>query len=349
MSPMPETTANARLPLYGGVDVGGTSIKIGLVDDGGQTLGLTRIPTESRRGIPDAMQRVFQCLLKLCEAAHFKFDDVAAIGLGTPGTMDIPAGLILEPPNLPGWRHHPIRADLERVTGRPVAFANDAGAAAYGEFWVGGGREFSSLCLFTLGTGVGGGIIVGDFSIDGAHSHGAEFGHLTIETSPSARTCSCGRLGHLEAYASATAVVDRAKARLGHLRIENEPWDDLSSLTALKIAQAATAGDQLALDLIDETADYLARGITIVAHVVDPAVVLLGGAMNFGGSQSPLGQRFLDRVRQGFQDHAFPVPADRMRIDFATLGGDAGYLGAAGLARLLQRDLASAQLRSPGT
>src|SRR5947209_6130044 len=131
---------------------------------------------------------------------------IAAIGVATPGTMDIPAGLILDPPNLRPWQNVPVRQHIEHVFGVPTAFQNDANAAAYGEYWAGAGRGVHSMVLFTLGTGVGGGIIIGDQVLEGRHSHGGEVGHIKIDmTKP--RECGCGRLGCLEAYASATAVV----------------------------------------------------------------------------------------------------------------------------------------------
>src|SRR5207302_1995431 len=128
----------------------------------------------------------------------------------TPGTMDIPAGIILDPPNLRPWQNVPVRKHVQNTFKIPTAFQNDANAAAYGEYWVGAGRGCRSIVLFTLGTGIGGGIIVDDQIVEGQHSHGAEVGHTRIElTNP--RRCGCGRLGCLEAYASATAVVQRAR------------------------------------------------------------------------------------------------------------------------------------------
>src|SRR5262249_46348818 len=150
--------------------------------------------------------------------AGLTMDRIAAIGVATPGTMDIPAGIILDPPNLKPWQNVPVRSYIENVFGLPTGFQNDANAAAYGEYWAGAGRGTTSMVLFTLGTGVGGGIILDDRILVGEHSHDAELGHTIIEmTNP--RLCGCGRRGCLEAYASATAVVKRtqeALARDGH-------------------------------------------------------------------------------------------------------------------------------------
>ncbi len=329
----------AQRPLFLGVDVGGTSIKIGLVDDQGRTIAFTRLPTQQERGVQDAVNRMARASRQLLEQHGLALADVAAIGLGTPGTMDIPAGMILEPPNLPAWRHFHIRDALSAATGVPVVFANDAGAAAYGEFWVGAGRQYPSIVLLTLGTGVGGGIIIGDFSLDGENSHGAECGHMIIDSSPQARVCSCGQRGHLEAYASATAVIKRTEEFLAQQPpAEGSPLGLAMSqgraVTPLMVAEAAEQQDAAAEGIIMETADYLAIGIVSLMHIIDPGAVLLGGAMTFGGEGSPLGKRFLERVRSETRSKTFPVLARRTAIRFAQLGGDAGYVGAAGLARV---------------
>ena len=323
-------------PLFAGVDVGGTTIKLALVDDGGKVLAHTRFPTQDERGVPDAVTRMRKGLDQLCHQIGVEFAAITAVGLGTPGTMDLPKGLILEPPNLPGWRQFPIRQELQEACGgKPVVFANDAGAAAYGEFWVGSGRHYESIVLLTLGTGVGGGIIIGESSLDGAHSHGSECGHIIIDSGSRARRCSCGQAGHLEAYASATAVVARTaeSLRSGMPSSLNRRLRTGDQLTALMIAEEAELGDALALEIVDETAGYLALGLVSIVHIIDPEAVILGGAMNFGGCETQVGQRFLKCVQDEFRRMTFPVLAENTDIAFATLGGDAGFIGAAGLAR----------------
>ena len=162
-----------KRPLFAGVDVGGTNIKIGIVDDRGQIVADNKFPTQPAASPDIAIKQSRQELDSLLEEAGFGWDDVNAVGIGTPGPMDIKQGTILTPTNLPGWHHYPIREKLAVAVEKPVTFANDAGAAAFGEYWVGGGQAFDSMVLLTLGTGVGGGIIINDFSIDGEHSHGS--------------------------------------------------------------------------------------------------------------------------------------------------------------------------------
>ena len=336
LDPIPASAS--KHPLFAGVDVGGTNIKIGIVDDTGQTLGRTSIPTEVERGPEDAMRRAAQGLDGLLKQADITIDDIAAIGLGTPGTMDIPRGILLEPPNLPTWHHFPIRDRLESLTGKKVAFANDANAAAYGEFWVGCGQQFHSIVMLTLGTGVGGGIIIGDLSIDGENSHGSECGHIIIDYQNDARMCSCGHRGHLEAYASATALIRRTEELLNTTTrvtsLRQRLAEGVEDLTPILLMRAAEAGDEVALELILDTAMYLGIGIVSVMHVIDPGAVILGGAMNFGGHETPLGRKFLERVRQEVRSRAFETLVERTVVDFAQLGGHAGYIGAAGIARM---------------
>jgi glucokinase len=323
-----------RKPLFLGVDVGGTSIKLGVVDDAGQTLIHTAIATQEPRGPEDAMRRVAEETQRLMGRLGLSPDLLVQAGLGTPGSMDLEGGMIVEPPNHPHWRNFPIRDTLARFLELPVTYINDANAAAFGEYWVGVGRRYRSMIMLTLGTGVGGGIIVDGHLVNGANSFGSECGHLIVDSRPDARLCVWGGgRGHLEAYASASGIVARAQELL-----EREPASRLAvhgeSLTAKQIYLAATQGDTLARRLITETADYLAIGITSLVHCIDPGLVVLGGAMNFGGAADPVGGEFLSRVIHTFHELSFPHVAERTRIEFASLGGDAGYLGAAGSARV---------------
>jgi glucokinase len=181
--------------------------------------------------------------------------------------------------------------------------------------------------MFTLGTGIGCGIVVEGTILEGRHSHGAECGHIVIQME-NGRQCSCGAYGHLEAYASATALVKRAAEAL---QLDKSPSAlrqiDPHELSSRAISKAADAGDPLAQRLMRETAHYLAVGAVSVMHTIDPDLVL------FGGGMIAAGQAFLDDVRRDIKDMAFPVPAARTRIEYAHLGSDAGFIGAAGCAR----------------
>jgi glucokinase len=321
--------------LFVGVDVGGTSIKIGLVDDDGRTVAHSQIATEEQRGVADAVVRMHVEIDAVLQTARVTLDEVVAIGLGTPGSMDISQGLILEPPNMPHWRDFPIRDRLALLCQKPVSFANDANAAAFGEYWIGSGRDFDSMVMVTLGTGVGGGIILDGVSLDGQHSFGSELGHVMIDQREDARLCVWGGgRGQLEAYASASAVTARAQEAMDAgsessvtARIEaGEP------LSPLMLAEEAEQGDAFSETIILQTARHLSVGIVNVVHTVDPGIVIVGGAMNFGGHSWAIGRKFMARLREEFRSLAYGV-VQQTPIEFASLGSQAGYIGAAGIAR----------------
>lgn len=323
-------------PCFVGVDVGGTNIKVGVVTDDGRAVSRVKIRTEAERGPQIGLANIYRAIEQALADASLTVDDLCAIGLATPGTMDIPAGMLLDPPNLPGWTNLPIRQIVSDHFGKPTILQNDANAAAYGEFWVGAGRDVSSLVLWTLGTGIGCGIILDHIVIEGRHSHGAECGHIIVQMDGGRLLPGTGQYGTLEAYAGAKAVVARCLEELesGRQSLIRTQLEAGERLTPLLIAQVAEQGDALANEIVMETARYLGVGTVTLMHTIDPAMVLFGGAMTFGGSQSELGRRFLQRIRDEVQLRAFPVPAAQTVIDFATLGGDAGFIGAAGCARL---------------
>jgi glucokinase len=319
-------------PLFVGLDVGGTTMKAGVVDDAGRRLtDPVALLTEPAKGQEHGLAVMAETIRQAVRAAGLSMERMAAVGVATPGTMDIPAGLILEPPNLKPWRNVPVRQSISDTFGLPTAFQNDANAAAYGEFWAGAGKEFRSLVLFTLGTGVGGGIILGDRIIEGEHSHGGELGHMKI-TLANGRLCGCGQRGCLEAYASATAVVQRTYEMLNDDQGQSALHTSLKKrgeLTARDVFEAAASGDTLAERIVDETAYYLAFGVANLMHIVDPECVC------FAGGMTAAGEPFLERIRRHVRAVAFPVPAARCQIRYAQLGSDAGFIGAAGCARQL--------------
>ena len=318
-------------PLFVGLDVGGTAMKAGVVDDAGTALASVSVPTEAHRGQEVGLERMCETIRQAVVAAGLKMSDISALGVATPGTMDIPGGVILDPPNLKPWRNVPVRDHIAKVFKLPTAFQNDANAAAFGEFWAGAGRDAHSMVLFTLGTGVGGGIIIGDLVLEGEHSHGAELGHMKIEmTSP--RQCGCGRWGCLEAYASATSVVKRATEALSQKGVKSQLktyQKKEEGLTARDIFDAASAGDALADKIVEDTSFYLAVGAMNMMHTIDPDMVV------FGGGMIAAGEMFLDRIRKFIKELAFPVPAEKTTICYAQLGSDAGFIGAAACGRKL--------------
>jgi len=316
-----------------GLDVGGTTMKAAVVDDTGRDFPSESLPTEAHKGQEHGLATMCAVIRNAVKAASLTMADIAGIGVATPGTMDLAAGVILDPPNMKPWRNVPVRQHVADTFRLPTAFQNDANAAAFGEYWTGAGKGARSLVFFTLGTGVGGGIIVFDRVLEGAHSHGGELGHMKIEmTNP--RECGCGKFGCLEAYASATAVVKRAKEALaedsGKSKLHHRPVKN-EGLTAEDVFDAAKAGDKLAQEIVDRTAFYLAMGATNVMHTINPEMVV------FGGGMIEAGEPFLNKIRQYVKRLAFPVPAERTEIRYAQLGSKAGFIGAAACARLLVR------------
>jgi glucokinase len=323
-------------PIFAGIDVGGQTIKLGLVTETGHTLVTGVIPTEPDAGPADAAERSAAKLRKMCAEAQVGYEQIARVGLATPGPMDIARGMLLSPGNLRAWWQSPVRDLFSLACQKPVRFANDANAAAFGEYWAGAARDYHSMVMITLGTGVGGGIVIGDLLVEGAHSNGAEIGHNVIDLADDAPVSTANVRGALEAFVGSYGVVRRAKEALVASKSDG-PLRTLEAkegeLTPLMVAQAAEAGDPLAWQIIADTAKFLAIGMVTMIHTIDPESVVIGGAMTFGGAGHPLGERFLATVRDETNRRVLADLRGKVHIDFATLGSAAGYIGAAGLAR----------------
>lgn len=327
-------------PYYLGIDVGGTNIKAGVVTAAGSPIGeVAKIETEAHRGPDVGLEKIEEAGRAAVAAAGLNLSDLHAIGLATPGPMDIRRGLLLSPANMPLWHDMPVRDETAKRLGKPTLLQNDANAAAYGEFWVGAAKEAGSLVFWTLGTGIGCGIIYDNEIIEGAHSLGSECGHIIIDMDGPRVHPGTGQRGTLEAYASARAVVARCREALdaGRSSSITARLAAGDELTPKLIAEEAGKGDSLADEIVMETARYLGIGTVSVMHTVDPEMVLFGGAMTFGAMKTPLGRRFLERIRAEVKLRAFPACSETTIIDFARLGGDAGYIGAAGCARRAYR------------
>lgn len=326
----------AEVLKYVGLDVGGTTMKAAVVDDTGKPLheGVS-LETHPEKGQEAGLATMCETIRLAVTSAGLTLADIAAIGVATPGLGDIKKGLIIDPPNLKPWKNVPVRDYIAKVFGKPTAYQNDANAAAYGEFWVGSGRDAKSMVLFTLGTGVGGGIIIGDEVIEGEHSHGGELGHLRIEPPDRGRLCGCGARGCLEQYGSATAVTRRAREELAAWRKPTKLHQFLTAndddFTAREIFDIADEGDELAQKIVDDTAYFLALGACAVIAVVDPEMIV------FGGGMTAAGEPFRAKIHEYVRRYGLPYPTKSVQVRFAELGSDAGFIGAAGCARLLKR------------
>jgi glucokinase len=321
----------ATRPFFLGVDLGGTNIKAGVVDDHGRPLSRESIPTEAERGPEHGVARICQVARQAMAEARVDVSDIVGVGVGSPGSMDLIAQILIAPHNLPGWRNVPLATLVGEKLGLPAVLQNDANAAAFGEYWAGAGRGTKSLVQFTLGTGIGCGIVLDGQILEGRHSHGAECGHLRIDVRPNARWWGTGLRGSLEAYASATAVVKRTEESLAEGAEAPVLRPLLPTLSedekCAAIFGAADRGDPLAVRIVDETAFYLAVGAVNLMHTIDPDVVVYSGGMIAAGPP------FLDRIKRYIRENALPVPGERTRVCYAELGTDAGFIGAAGCAR----------------
>ena len=342
------SVSDRQRDCYVGIDVGGSAIKIGLLDVGGQVLAFDVIPTQAQRGAEDALVRIVDGVKRLVVEAGVNSRDVACAGLATPGTFDVASGRIICSGNLAAWQGFRIRDRLQFDLGMPVTYVNDANAAAYGEHWRGGGAKYHSMILLTLGTGIGGGIVIGDVLVEGENGCGGECGHILVDPSPDAPQDARGGRGSLEAYVSSGALVSHARNEIsfcgaGLLADRHAAGEDI---TPRMIGECAERGDGVARQVIMEAAHWLAIGIVTLAHTVDPNAIVIGGAMTFGGTKSQIGRDFLQRIREEVRTRLLEPLDAHLRIEFATLGNDAGYIGAAGVARLEHCRMADKSLSS---
>lgn len=303
-----------------GIDIGGTTIKCGLFTKDGRLKDKWEIPTSRENAGESVTRDIADAVLKKCKESGIAKEQVLGVGLGVPGPVE-ENGFVSHCPNL-GWRDTNVNEIMERLTGFPAAAANDANVAALGEMWMGGGAGVKNMVLVTLGTGVGGGIIVEGKIVAGAGGAGGELGHMVMNPQET-EACGCGGFGHLEQYASATGIVRMAKKRIA----ESDGGSSLCGrepLSAKDIFDAAKEKDALALELVDELAKILARALSHVAAVVDPEVFVIGGGVSRAGSMltGAVASHYNKGLMKALQGKEFRL---------ATLGNDAGIYGCAKL------------------
>lgn len=303
-----------------GVDLGGTTVKLGLFRLDGTLLGKWEIPTRTENGGEHILPDIAASMDAKLDEWAIKPEQVVGAGLGVPGAV-LEDRYVKPCVNLNGWGGD-VAGKLSELCGIPVKVVNDANAAALGEMWQGGGRGYENVVFVTLGTGVGGGIIMGGKLLAGVHGSGGEIGHLKVRAYES-EACGCGKHGCLEQYASATGIVREANRRLVGLSTPSA-LRDLEKVTAKDVFDCAKAGDELALDVVKLFGDTLGRALANVSCVCDPDVFVIGGGV------SAAGQIILDAVQDSFRAHAFPA-AEETRFELATLGNDAGICGCARL------------------
>ena len=302
-----------------GVDVGGTTIKMGLFDLDGNVLDKWEIKTRTENGGVNVLPDIAEAIkAKISEKAIAK-EDVVGVGIGVPGPVD-DKGVVYKCVNL-GWGVLNINEELGKLLDMPVKGGNDANVAALGEMWKGGGQGFESIVVVTLGTGVGGGIIMNGKILTGAKGAAGEIGHIHVDDNEK-DVCGCGNSGCLEQFASATGIV----------RLANRALEATDKKTVLKAGEvsakdvwdAVKAGDEVAIEIAEKFGQYLGKGLAAVAGVINPEAFVIGGGV------SKAGTILLDYIQKNYTPYVFHASRD-VKCTLATLGNDAGIYGAAKL------------------
>lgn len=299
-----------------GIDIGGTDTKAGIVDSNGSIIVKKNIETRPKKGAQDLAERVYLNCEKLIDDASLNWKNIISIGIGAPGILDIKRGLIIFSPNLKGWVNVPIVKIFQKKLNMECILENDANAAAWGEKWAGvaSGKEIGSLVMITLGTGIGGGIVIGDKIWHGCSNAAGELGHITIEINGA--RCGCGNYGCVEAYASATAVVRRYR----------EASNARTDITAEDVYNLAVNGNKIAKKIMDETGKYIGIAIVNIIHTLNPDFIVIGGGM------AAARDLLVDPIFEEIEKRSFKLTGKRTNIVFGRLGNDAGIIGAAGWA-----------------
>jgi glucokinase len=308
-------------PVALGVDIGGTNIRAALVHADGALGERIRFRTEADRGPEDVIADLIVNLRDLIARAP---GEVSGVGVGCPGPLSSASGVVHEAPNLPGWVDIPLGPRLTDALDLPVTIHNDANAATWGEFWLGAGRGAQTIVMYTLGTGVGGGLVIAGRLWTGPDDTAGELGHVCII--PDGHPCGCGAKGCLEAYASASAVARRAREALAAGRESSLRKCSAEELTAHSVDHEADAGDALSIEILEQTGVYLGLGAAAMVNALNPDLLIYGGGM------CKADRWLFPAIERVIAQRCFQAPASRVRVVAAELGDDAGIIGTAGLA-----------------
>ena len=301
-----------------GVDIGGTTVKIGLFSTDGELLEKWEITTRTDDGGAYILSDIAKSIENKLAEKNISKEDVKGIGMGVPGPVR-EDGTVIKCVNL-GWGVFNAAEELSSLIGLPVKVGNDANMAALGEYWQGGGKGFQNVIMVTLGTGVGGGIIINGKMLAGVNGAGGEIGHMTIDLDEQ-DVCNCGKKGCLEQYASATGIVRLANKALNDSSKPSK-LREVKYISAKEIFDAAKSGDEIALSLVEEHGKRLGYALANVACVIDPEVFVIGGGV------SKAGDILLNATKKYFQLYAFHA-CRNTEFHLATLGNDAGMYGGA--------------------
>lgn len=306
------------MEYYGfGIDLGGTTCKLGLFQADGTLMEKWEIPTDTRENGKNVLPDIAASIEEKIRQHHISREQIIGAGIGVPGAVNS-EGVVNRCINL-GWGIVPVSKELSSLLGVPVYTANDANVAALGEAWKGSGNGYSSIAMITLGTGIGGGVVLDGQIINGFHGAAGELGHIVVNPEEQ-DACNCGNHGCIEQYASATGIVRQARKQLAESR-EDSVLRKEQNLSAKSVFDAAKAGDALAKKIAAEVCNMLGRVIGTICNVINPEAVIIGGGV------SRAGEILLELVQEGFQDSVFHASRDTV-IRLASLGNDAGIYGA---------------------
>ncbi len=312
-----------RNRLVLGLDIGGTKLAAGVLEEAGSLHSWVRTPTHAHEGPDPVIGRLLLLARQAMESARVDPASIDAIGVGCGGPLDPETGVIHDPPNLPGWHEVPLAAMLRRALGRPVYVENDANAGALGEYHRGAGRGVENMIYLTISTGIGGGIVIGGRLYRGETGNAGEIGHMTMVWN--GRPCTCGSRGCLEAYASGTSIARRAREAIesGEASVLTEIAGSTLAVTAATVIMALRSRDPLAVRIWDESMEILGAGIASVANIFDPARVVLGGGVTQAGAA------LFDPVRRVALSRVLPPRDSSVAIVPSQLGVQLGVVGAA--------------------
>lgn len=320
-------TSGSDSSLIVGVDLGGTNTVVGaMTSDGKHQYGMRSFLTRADLGADAVVARITEnvedAIRVTLEQTGRARADFAGVGIGSPGPLNRESGIVIFTPNL-GWRDFPLRDRIQEAVQLPATLDNDANCATLGEWWLGAARGARNVVGFTLGTGIGGGLILNGRLYHGASDMAGELGHTTIDTN--GRRCGCGNYGCLEAYASGPAIAERARESLAGGEASMMPSmveGDLSRLTAALVYAAAAKGDELAVEVVRDTARFLGTGIANLLNIFNPEVVVLAGGVALAG------EALFEPLRAEVRRRAFKPAVDVCRIVPGQLDGTAGVVGA---------------------
>lgn len=309
-----------------GIDMGATDTKIALLNQDGHIRIKSKVPTEPRDNPAQCWANITRTVRDLCKQQKVELSAVAAIGVGCPGPLNSQKGIIIEAPNLPGWKNIEVKKIIEKDLKITTIVNNDANAAAYGEFWRGAGRNVDNMIMFTLGTGVGGGIILDGKLYKGIDDTAGELGHIIVQ--PNGKPCGCGASGCLETLASVTAVRQTAIDSVAQgIKSELAKFEE-EQIDGKLVYDCAKRGDSLSLTILTNVGYWLGLASASLVNVLNPEMILISGGM------SNAADIILPKLRETLDKNAFRTPASRVKVAIAELGEDAGMIGGAGLAKL---------------